>query len=97
MFVNQGAQLHGQLILHAVVNKLSLLFSLQDVGRRQEREMFGNVRLGGADQFHNVVHRLRLVTHRLQYSKAHGLTQQTEPQRDLVQLVLGQEMVGLCL
>ena len=95
MFVNQFAQLQGQLILHAVKNPLTLLLARQDAGSGQQGEVLGNIGLGRADRLHHLVDRARLVANGLQNPQAHGLAQQAEAEGNLLQLLFGQQIVGL--
>jgi len=95
MFVDQCTQLHGQLVLRAVKNSLALLLARQDAGSGQQGEVLGNIGLGRADRRHNLVDRVRLAAHGLQNPQAHRFAQQAEAEGNLLQLVLGQQMVDL--
>ena len=48
-----------------------------------------------ATAVNNLVHRARLAAHGLQNPQAHRFAQQAEAQGNLLQLVFGQQMVGL--
>jgi len=95
MFMNQCAQLHGELVLHAIVNALALFSARQDAGSREQGEVLGNIGLGRADRLHHLVDRARLVANGLQNPQAHGLAQQAEAEGNLLQLLFGQQIVGL--
>ena len=95
MFMNQCAKLHSQLILHAIINALALFSARQDVGSREQGQVLGNIGLGRADRLHNLVDRERLASNGLQNPQPHGLAQQAEAEGNLLQLLFGQQIVGL--
>ena len=45
MLVDQGAQLHGQLVLHSVIHALACFAAFQDAGPGEKGEVLGYVRL----------------------------------------------------
>jgi len=75
MFVDQGAQLHGQLILHAVIHSLAVPLPRQDAGSREQGQVLGNIGLGCANRRHNLADRPRLAADGLQDAQAHRFAQ----------------------
>ncbi len=88
---HQLAQLHHQLVLHAVIDALAFLVACQNAGRSHQRKVFGHVRLRGAGGRHDLAHGARLVADGLQNPQPHRLAEQLEPTGQMTEFILRQQ------